>query len=185
MYLREEVLIDPLDRWLLQAFSPTHRDRTIAHLAQQATAGAPTATVSPIDDSILAEYDAKLAHYRAALEAGADPVVVAGWIAETQADRKRALDQLSRITPRQSHTVQLTPEEITRLIDDLGDLVTALRDAEHEHKFEIYRALRLKLIYEPDIETVRAYVDLGQHRGDLVRVRRSTQPNTPPEPRGV
>jgi hypothetical protein len=34
VYLREEALIDPLDRWLLQALSPAHRDHTIAHLAE-------------------------------------------------------------------------------------------------------------------------------------------------------
>jgi hypothetical protein len=34
--------------------------------------------------------DAKLARYRAVLDAGADPAVVAGWIVDTQAERQRA-----------------------------------------------------------------------------------------------
>ncbi|HEX5995364.1 MAG TPA: DUF222 domain-containing protein [Jiangellales bacterium] len=38
------------------------------------------------------------------------------------------------------------------IIDDLGDLVTALKDAQPDHKFEVYRALHLKLIYEPKTE---------------------------------
>ncbi|HEX5997116.1 MAG TPA: hypothetical protein VFY84_18415 [Jiangellales bacterium] len=147
-------------------------------VAQQAATDLPTAAVPAIDHSILAGYDAKLDRYRAALEAGAEPAVVAGWIAETQAERKRALDQLAKTTSSPPSTVLLTPEQITTLIDDLGDLVTALKDAEPDHKFEVYRALHLKLIYEPQTETVRAYVDLGQHRGDLVRVRGATRTKT-------
>jgi site-specific DNA recombinase len=71
-------------------------------------------------------------------------------------------------------TLSLTREQIATIIDDLGDLITALKDAEPDHKFEVYRALQLKLIYEPETETVRAYVDLDQHRGVLVRVRGGT-----------
>lgn len=141
-------------------FSPAQRDRTIAHLAEQAATVLPAAAMPRIDTSIIAGYDAKLDRYRAALEAGADPAVVAVWIAETQAERKRALDQLIKTTPSAQSTLSLTREQIATIIDDLGDLVTALKDAEADHKFEVYRALQLKLIYEPETETVRAYVDL-------------------------
>lgn len=34
-----------------------------------------------------AECDRKLSQYRAALDAGADPAVIAGWITRTQAER--------------------------------------------------------------------------------------------------
>lgn len=67
--------------------------------------------------------------------------------------------------------LSLTPDQIRTLLDDLGDLVSALKDAEPDHKFEVYRARQLKLIYEPETETVRAYVDLDQHRG-VAAVRR-------------
>ena len=80
--------------------------------------------------------------------------------------------------PGQPTAVGLTFEDITRLVDDLGDLVTALGEAEHERKFEVYRALRLKLIYEPETQTVQAYIDLGQHRGDVVGVRGATRTKT-------
>jgi site-specific DNA recombinase len=90
---------------------------------------------------------------------------VAGWIAETQAERKRALEEFAKTTPSPASPLRLTPDEITALIDDLGDLVITLKDVEPDHKFEVYRALQLKLIYEPETETVRAYVDLDQHRG--------------------
>jgi hypothetical protein len=97
------------------------------------------------------------------------------WIAETQAERKRALEEFAKTTPSPASPLRLTPDEIRALIDDLGDLVITLKDAEPDDKFEVYRALQLKLIYEPETETVRAYVDLDQHRGVLVRVRGRTQ----------
>lgn len=46
--------------------------------------------------SKLADCDRKLARYRAALEAGADPKVVTGWIAEVEAERRRILATLAR-----------------------------------------------------------------------------------------
>jgi site-specific DNA recombinase len=60
VYLREDALTDPLDTWLASAFAPHRIEQTI---------------------TAMAECDAKLERYRAALDAGADPAVVTGWIA--------------------------------------------------------------------------------------------------------
>jgi hypothetical protein len=87
--MREEVLIRPLDTWLGQEFAPSQHRRTIAKILDQATAGIPVEPTAPTRPTI-AECDAKLAQYRAAPEAGADPAVVAGWIAETRAERQQA-----------------------------------------------------------------------------------------------
>ncbi|WP_422742551.1 hypothetical protein ACN27B_29675 [Micromonospora sp. WMMD754] len=56
----------------------------------------------------------------------------------------------------------------------------ALRDAEPEHKLEVYRSLGLHLTYDPESQTVRANVDLATHRWDSVRVRGATRTVTPP-----
>jgi hypothetical protein len=53
-------------------------------------------------------------------------------------------------------------------------MITALRDAEPEHKLEVYRNLGLHLTYNPDTRTVRAEIDLAAHRWDSVRVRGPT-----------
>jgi hypothetical protein len=58
-----------------------------------------------------------------------------------------------------SYTVRLT-------VPDLGDLVSALREAAPEHKLDLYRALGLRLTYHPEARTVHANIDLGMHRGD-------------------
>jgi hypothetical protein len=81
--LREENLIRPLDTWLVQEFSPLQRRQTIAKLVDQAAAGAPVAPTAS-DGPTVTPCDANLARYRTALEAGADPAVVATWIAESK-----------------------------------------------------------------------------------------------------
>jgi hypothetical protein len=173
--MREETLIKPLDNWLVQEFSPTQRRHTISKLLDQATIDVPTvAPVTPLGPTV-AECDTKLARHRAALEAGADPAVVTAWIAETQAERQRA--QQRQHTPAEEvsdETVQLTKEQIITIVEELGDLVSALRNAEPEHKLEVYRSLGLRLTYDPETQTVRANVDLATHRWDSVRVRGGT-----------
>ncbi|WP_347404795.1 recombinase family protein [Micromonospora sp. WMMD1102] len=171
--MREEALITPLDTWLVQEFGPLQRRHTIAKLVDQLALGAPaTASATPVGPTV-ADCDAKLARYRAALEAGADPAVVAGWIAETQAERQLAEQQERAVTASgvPDTTGHLTEEEITTIVEELGDLVTAVRDAEPEHKMEVYRSLGLRLTYYPNAQTVRADVDLATHRWDSVRVR--------------
>jgi hypothetical protein len=171
--MREELLITPLDQWLAQEFAPQRRAHTIDTLLEQARVGVMPPSPSPSVDLAVVDYDAKIAKYRAALEAGADPALVTRWIAEAQADRDRAL--ALAVQPSSDHDIlQVTAADLERIIDEIGDLVAALRHADPEQKFDLYRALGLRLTYEPDTRTVRAVIDLGPHRWDLVGVRGPT-----------
>ena len=117
----------------------------------------------------IAECDAKLGRYRTALDAGAEPAVVTGWIAQTQAERARAeadLHATQSTGPR-----RMSRTEIANLVQALGDIVTVLRDADPADKAEVYRQLGLRLTYQPETQTVRAAVDLSAHRGVMVCVR--------------
>jgi hypothetical protein len=49
-------------------------------------------------------------------------------------------------------------------VDNLGDMIIALRDAEPEHKLDVYRNLGLRLTYDADTQTVRTDIDLAAHR---------------------
>ena len=83
--MREDVLIGPLDNWIAGLFDPEHRATTVAAMA---TAEAPE--LSPSDhriNSLLADCNRRLLQYRRALDTGADPAVVTGWINETQTER--------------------------------------------------------------------------------------------------
>lgn len=55
-------------------------------------------------------------------------------------------------------------EKLIAIVEELGDLASALRHAEPEHKLEFYRSLGLNLTYNPETQTVRASVDLATHR---------------------
>lgn len=94
--------------------------------------------------------------------------MVAGWIAETQAERQRA--ERHQHIPAEEKAGNTPPrfneEQIIAVVEKLGDVVNALRDAEPEHKLEVYRSLGLHLSYDPKTQTVRASVDLAAHRWD-------------------
>ncbi|MEO3772166.1 hypothetical protein [Micromonospora sp. B9E7] len=100
VYLREYALTDPLDEWLASAFTPDHLDQTITAMCDaQPTDTTPQTAAA---QATIAACDAKLAQYRAALDAGADPALVTGWITQTQAERTRAEVDLQTLS-RQSH----------------------------------------------------------------------------------
>ncbi|MFC6566516.1 hypothetical protein [Actinoplanes utahensis] len=177
MVLREDTLVGPLDAWLAQAFGPLHRDHTVATILEQAAIGLPvSAPMSDLGGPSLAELDAKLARYRATLDAGGDPVVVAGWIAEVETER-RAVQSLERARAQKSdtdRTYRMTSDELNAMIDEVGGVVTALREANPDDKLDVYRDSGLRLTFQPESRTVRADVDLAQHRWHSVCVRGPT-----------
>lgn len=71
---------------------------------------------------------------REALEAGPDPAVVARWIAEVQADRRAAEEELRRRRP----SAALTEADIREMVESLGDLVRALEAPEPAKKAALY-----------------------------------------------
>jgi hypothetical protein len=99
----------------------------------------------------IADCDAKLRAHRAALEAGADPAIVAGWMAEVQAQRVVAEARLRQGSGRQ----RMTAEEITRVVSSLRDLMSVLAAADPVDKAQIYSQLGLALTYHPGSQTVR------------------------------
>jgi hypothetical protein len=67
----------------------------------------------------------QLNQHRRALEVGADPVVVTGWITETEIERGRLEASRQQLTA----TVQtgLTRAEIQEMVTGRGDLITVFR----------------------------------------------------------
>ena len=57
-------------------------------------------------------------------------------------------------------------------------MVTALRDAEPEHKLDVYRNLGLRLTYDPGNTNGAGRIDIAAHRWEMVCVRGSTQTNS-------
>jgi hypothetical protein len=66
-------------------------------------------------------------------------------------------------------------EHITTLIQQLGDITTALAEAEPTDRAEVYRQLGLRLTYHPEQQKVRVQAQpVADSYGDLVRVRSPT-----------
>ncbi|MGH3251922.1 MAG: recombinase family protein [Trebonia sp.] len=149
VYLREELLLPQLDAWLSRKFDPIAITSTVRELeAAQADDPKP-------DDSAqheIADCDAKLRQHRAALEAGADAVLVTSWMNETQAKRAAAESRLRKPSGRR----RMTRDEITSLVKAVGDVMQVLKDADPADKAEIYSQLGLTLTYHPNEKRVVA-----------------------------
>lgn len=157
--LREAVIIGHVDRWLAREFAPHWLGETIRDLA-----AAQAADVAQVDDRAditrkIADCDRKLAQYRAALDAGASPVTVAGWIAETEAERVG----YQAIRRPATKARRMSEAEIKAIVDELTDIARVLQDADPDDKSEIFRQLGLKLTYHPGKQLVRAKVEPAQH----------------------
>jgi hypothetical protein len=90
VYLTERDVLPALDDWLAGAFTPDHLDETIEAL----TAARPETDIDPDQvaaEAIVADCDAKLGRHRHALEAGAEPALVAAWTGEVQARNAQSL----------------------------------------------------------------------------------------------
>ncbi|MCZ7423790.1 recombinase family protein [Verrucosispora sp. WMMA2121] len=172
--MREDRVIGPIDHWIASAFDPSQRDQTIELLARQLGAEVrPAIPRQPAAGDITAEFDKKIARYRQALDEGASPAVVAGWIAEAEQQRDKAL--ASRPAARESDAIDsMTAEDIASLIANLGNIAATLKEADPEDKLDLYRSLRLRLTYSAETQTVHTEIDLGEHRWDLDRVRGGT-----------
>jgi site-specific DNA recombinase len=149
VYLREEQLLPQLDAWLSRKFDPI----AFASAVREFEASRPD---EPKPDEgaqqEITDCDAKLRQHRAALEAGADPVLVTSWIKETQARRALAEARLKKPARRRR---RLTEEEILTLVTELGGIMQALKEADPADKAEVYGRLGVTLIYDPKDKRVR------------------------------
>ncbi len=154
VYVGERDVLGPLDEWLAGLFAP-HRIEDTLRTLHDAQDTAP----DPLAEEIarkLGECDSKLAGYRSALDAGAEPAVVAAWIAEVQAERA-ALERRRKPTAQRE---RLNEQAIAVMVDALGGIRTALDNADPDDKAEVYRKLGLGLRYQPHQRVVTAEVNL-------------------------
>jgi site-specific DNA recombinase len=103
----------------------------------------------------VAECERKLAQYRAALDAGANPATVAAWIAETEAEKAA----YALVTRRLEAHPRMTEQEIKAVVDKLADVARVLSTANPDDKSEIFRQLGLRLTYQPGRRIVEARIE--------------------------
>jgi site-specific DNA recombinase len=172
VYLREAAILDPLDAWLAQVFAPTRMRDTLRRLSEASTIDDQHALEAEAARRALADCDQRLSRYRAALEAGTDPALIASWTAEVNAQRIMAQTRLREATGR---STRMSPQEIAGIVATLGDLLDVLRHTHPADKGEIYRHLGLKLTVTDEAHIVQVHAqpslsDMGFSscpRGDL------------------
>ncbi len=151
--LREDAVLPSLDHWLAHAFAPEHLARSLTALHDtQPTHHAHTEAAR----HDIAACDRKLTQYRAALEAGADPALIATWTRDIQARRATAQATLNRLTSTETPPRGLSRTEIKNVIDALDGLLAILGRADPADKADVYRQLGLRLTYDHQTQTVLA-----------------------------
>jgi site-specific DNA recombinase len=159
LYLREDVIIDPIDRFLrdeLTGGTLTDNLRRVADARYRAALAAHD-TIGEIDKlrQAIADADEKISRYRATLDAGGDPTLIAGWITETTAIKKSAQ---ARLSLTEAPPQRMTGEQLGTIAEAFNDLLRLLRDADPRDKAELYSRIGLRLTYQPGPETVIAEV---------------------------
>ncbi len=154
VYLREEQIVGPIDSWLARVFHRDHIEHTLTMLEQsQADNSAAVASATALRES-LTDYDRKLNYYRAALEAGTDPQLIAGWTRQVQAERDAAAGQLLATEAAAEARPTLNRNEIHELVNAFGGLIKILHAADPHDKLEVYRELGLKMTYNDETRVV-------------------------------
>ena len=161
VYLRESAVLPALDAWLAQALSPPHLTVTIEAMADAQDPHDARDAAQEAARRTLADCDRRLDRYRAALEAGTDPALVARWTAEVNVERIAAQSQLRQATGR----TRMTTDEINTLVTGLGHLADVLRRADPADKAAVYQQLGLTMTYEH--ETHRLQVESRPDVSDI------------------
>ncbi|HEX8344406.1 MAG TPA: recombinase family protein [Actinoplanes sp.] len=166
LYLREDAIIEPIDRFLHQELTgdiltANLRSLADAHYRAQLAAHQAQDETDQLHRTIT-DCDTKIERYRAALDAGSDPTLVAGWIRETSTVRATAAAalRLSTAPPQRLNDVQ-----IGAIVEGLGSLLEVLRGADPRDKAELYSRIGLRMTYKPGAKTLKAEIvstDLGR-----------------------
>jgi site-specific DNA recombinase len=150
VYLKESEVTAALDTWLLRHFDPENVDATSkAMAAAQVTDDAGAARAEAARRRIT-DCDDRLRKYRSALEAGADPAIVAGWMKESEAERLAAELELSETASQDP----LSEREIRALIAVVRTSLASLDGADPEVRKTIYQEMGLRLTFHPERNAV-------------------------------
>ncbi len=133
-----------------QLFAQENLESTCQALA--VASGPSVASMAPMAaaERNLADCDHRLDQYRKALDSGADPAVVADWIADVQMKRTQAEQELTKA----QSSGRLTEKQIRSIVDGLKSIATVLADADPKVKAQLYDELGVTVTYDPVKEVV-------------------------------
>jgi hypothetical protein len=147
--LREYDVIEPLNAWIGGLFSKGNVERTVAALVASQDGDAKP-SVHEAARKRLADAESRLKRFQDAIAAGIDPSALVDAINEAQAQRAAARAEVDGAPA----PTLITDAEVYAMIDSLGDVGSALKEAEPGSLERLYRELGLKLRYEPQERAV-------------------------------
>ncbi|AKA06878.1 recombinase [Streptomyces noursei ZPM] len=156
VYARQNAILPLLDGWIARVFAPGHLSRTLRAMRDsQRQESAPTPALEAAR-RVIADSKQRITQYRAALDAGADPTLVAGWITEAQTEQTAARQQLA--TASRTKQEVLTDDQIRHMIKTLGNMADRLQAADPDGKAPFYADFGLELEYHANqrVVTVRS-----------------------------
>jgi hypothetical protein len=100
VYLREDDVLPQIDEWLGELFSPERLDATIGLLLDGGHDAELEISRVRLEAEVR-ECETKIARYRALLEEGVDPSLVAGWLKEVTSTRRVTKLRLDEVRAQQ------------------------------------------------------------------------------------
>jgi hypothetical protein len=165
--LREDVIVDALNRWIGRLFHPENVDLTVAELLGSQPAAAVSIDVSAAK-ARRREAEQRLQRFQDAIAAGVDPTALVEPVNQAQADKAAAQAEIDAAS-RQAKPLDVA--EVYAMIDLLGDVSATLADARQTALNRLYRELNVSAVYQPDERavdvTARPRVDSACVRGGV------------------
>jgi len=148
-----------LDGWIATVFDDQHAESTWQAIADAQHPDAAAASQREAAERKVADCKDRLAKYRAALDAGADPLVVTGWMREVQGEQLAAERELGRATDNSN---DLTIDQVRALVAGVRDAVAMLATADPKLKAQVYAELGIEVTYQPNDGRALASARVGQ-----------------------
>jgi recombinase-like zinc beta ribbon protein len=157
VYLREDLIRDTVNAWIGELFSPEQVDETVTALvgAQERPSGEPSAAKKRMADA-----EARLRRFQAAIGAGIDPAALVEVINTAQAERAAARAELDN-APAPS---AVTEADVYAMIDSLGDVSAVIKDGSTERLANVYATTDLQVCYEPETSTAEVSIRVNSAR---------------------
>ncbi len=162
LYVKESSVLPGLDRWLASLFDKNQIDHTCQILAGVSEPDSDEEARPASLVERIADCDRRMRQYQAVLDEGADPTIVAKWMASVLQERRDLEARVGRDVPG----ARLTASQVRALVDSLREIVSVLADADPHDKAELYNELGVNLTYHPE---GRVTVEM-KPRGVTVRV---------------
>ena len=166
IYLREDVVVVPLDAWLAEALSAEAAETSAQELALDRHS-AELAAREKAAKRTFADADRKIARLEQALEDGLPMATFVRLARKHEIARDAAKAELARIKNHQPEG--LTPEEFKTALDHARRLASALAGATDAQRRQLYEALGLEIKYDPGKRVVHASIaplaPVGVNRG--------------------